>query len=510
MSDNKRIAKNTIFLYIRMLLIMGVSLYTSRVVLQIFGVEDFGLYNVVGGIVTMFTFLNGSLAGATSRFLTFELGKRNYNRLRQVFNAALVIHVFIALIIILLAETIGLWFFYEKMTIPAERLHAAFWVYQISIATTLFSLTQVPYNAAIIAHENMKVYAYVGIIEVLAKLLIVYLLAISPIDKLIFYSLLLFAVSVGIMFYYRIYCMNHYAESHFLVCKDKTLYREMFGYAGSDMIGNIAVLAQGQGLNLLLNIFFGPVVNAARAIAYQVQAAITQFSNNFMTAVRPQIIKLYAEGKVEEMMSLVKNSSCFSFYLMWIISFPVCLEANYILSLWLGEFPDHTITFLHLIIILCLIQTLKTPRTIVFHATGHLKLTNMVVGGILCMAFPLAYIFLKMGWKAESVFWAANITMLLSEVGSVIILKRYINYSIKSYMRTVHGRCLLITAISFVLPYLLYEKIGDESFLRVITTGLLTSLSIAITVYFWGLNKEMRLKIINIIRTRICWKKTQR
>ncbi len=504
MSDNKRIAKNTLFLYVRMLLIMGVSLYTSRVVLQVLGVEDFGLYNVVGGIVTMFTFLNGSLAGATSRYLTFELGKKNFERLHSVFNAAIVIHILIAGIIIILAETVGLWFFYEKMTIPADRLDAAFWVYQISIATTFFSLTQVPYNAAIIAHENMRIYAYVGVVEVLARLAVVYLLSVSPIDKLIFYALLLFFLSVGIMLYYRIYCGKHYAESKLFLCKDYPLYREMFGYAGSDLIGNIAVLAQGQGLNLLLNMFFGPVVNAARAIAYQVQGAITQFSGNFMTAVKPQIIKLYAEGKIEEMISLVKHSSCFSYYLMWFISLPICLEANYILSLWLGDYPDHTVSFLHLIIILCLIQTIKTPRTTIYHATGHLKLTNIVVGGILCMAFPLAYIFLKMGWKAESVFWAANITMLLSEVASVIILKRYISYSILSYLKDVYGRCLLVTVISFILPYFLYEKMGNESFTRLIITGLLTCFSIIITVYVIGLNKDMRTKITNVLKKRIC------
>lgn len=274
MANNKRIAQNTIFLYFRMLLIMGVTLYTSRIVLKILGIEDFGLYNVVGGIVTMFTFLNGSLSGATSRYLTFELGRKNYKRLNQVFNVALFIHIIIAVIIVILAETIGLWFFYEKMTIPPNRLISAFWVYQISILTCCFSLTQVPYNATIIAHENMKIYAWVGIIEALSKLLVVYFLLLTKGDRLILYAILLCIIQIGIMLFYRWYCSQHFQESHISLHKEKSLYKEMFAYAGSDMIGNVAALAQGQGLNLLLNVFFGPTVNAARGIVYQSRNSI--------------------------------------------------------------------------------------------------------------------------------------------------------------------------------------------------------------------------------------------
>lgn len=503
MADNKRIAKNTLFLYFRMFLIMGVTLYTSRVTLKILGIEDYGIYNVVGGIVMMFSFLNGSLSGATSRYLTFELGKKNYIRLNQVFNTALLIHVFLALIIIFLAETIGLWFFYEKMTIPEARQDAAFWVYQISVLTTVFSLTQVPYNATIIAHENMKIYAYIGIFEVIGKLLIVYLLLLSPIDKLIFYALLFFILQVSIMLFYRVYCAKFYSESSLKLYKDRALYKEMFSYAGADLIGNISVLAQGQGLNILLNMFFGPTVNAARGIAYQIQGAVTQFSNNFMTAVKPQIIKSYAEGNIEAMLELVKQSSCFSFYLMWLISFPICLEANYILGIWLGEFPEHTISFLILIIVLCLVQTLKTPRSTMFHATGHLKLVNLIVGSILCAAFPLAYLFLKMGYEPESVFIASNISMFLSELASIMILKRYINYSIKDYLTTVHFRCLLVTVISFIIPFYLYDKYMEESFIRLILTCVITTISVIFTVLAIGMNKAMRKKIFCFIKNKI-------
>lgn len=503
MSDNKRIAKNTMFLYFRMFLIMGVSLYTSRVVLATLGVEDFGLYNVVGGIVTMFSFLNGSLGAATSRYITFELGKKNYTRLNQIFNVALLTHVFIGLCIVLLAETVGLWFFYEKMIIPENRLDAAFWVYQISILSSLVSLTQVPYNATIIAHENMKVYAYIGIVEVLLKLGVVYILVISPFDKLVFYAIMLFLINVGIILFYRIYCIRRYNESRIKLCKEKALYRDMFKFAGSDLIGNVSVLAQGQGLNLLLNVFFGPVVNAARAVAYQVQGAVTQFGNNFMTAVRPQIIKLYAQGEIKEMFNLVYLSSNFSFYLMWLIILPICLEADYILTLWLGKYPDHTVSFLILVFILCLIQTLKTPRTIVLHATGKLLLANVVIGSLLCCAFPLAYLFLKMGGEPESVFWAANITMILSEIISVFIVRKYVEYNIADYLLNVHGRCVIVIAVSMLLPYFLFDKYMEPSFIRLLFTCCLTTISIVATVWCIGMNKDMRQKTASFIKSKI-------
>lgn len=503
MANNKRIAKNTMFLYFRMMLIMGVSLYTSRVVLNTLGIEDFGIYNVVGGIVSMFAFLNGSLGAATSRYITFELGRKNYERLNQVFNVAFLIHVFIGLLVIILAETVGLWFFYEKMSIPEDRMFAAFWVYQISVISSFFVLTQVPYNATIIAHENMKVYAWVGIGEVICKLLVVYLLVVSPFDKLIFYACLLCVLQISIICFYRFYCSKHYKESSLKLYKNTGLYKEMFGYAGSDLIGHISLLAQGQGLNLLLNVFFGPVVNAARGVAYQVQGAVTQFSNNFMTAVRPQIIKSYAEGDVKGMLKLVVNSSCFSYYLMWLISLPIMLEADYALRLWLGNYPDHTVIFLNLVLVLCLIQTLKTPRTTVFHATGHLKLTNMVVGTILCGAFPLAYLFLKMGMQPEAVFWAANISMIVSEFASVFVLKKYIQYSIPLYLLRVHGRCFLVTCVSGIVPLLLYDKFMEPSFVRLLLTCFTTTLSIAITVLTMGMDQDMRAKLVELIKSKI-------
>ena len=277
----------------------------------------------------------------------------------------------------------------------------------------------------------------------------------------------------------------------------------MFSYGGYDLIGNISGLAQGQGLNILLNMFFGPAVNAARGIAYQVQGTITQFSNNFMTAVRPQIIKSYAEGDLEAMMRLVKQSSCFSFYLMWMISLPVCLEADYLLTLWLGKYPPHTVNFLILVIMLCLIQTIKTPRTTIFHATGHIKWSNIIVGTILCMAFPLAYIALTLGGCPEIVFWAANITMLMSEFASILVLKRCISYSICDYLMNVHVRCLLVASISFVVPYLLYDKWLDASFARLLFTCIISTVSVCLVSFYLGMDQHLRSKLLQIIKSKI-------
>lgn len=482
---------------------MCITLYTSRIVLQQLGVVDYGLYSVIGGIVTMFSFLNGALGAATSRFITVELGRKDYVRLNKIFNVALISHIIIAFVIVLLAETVGLWFLYNKLVIPEGRFNAAFWIYQISILTTVFTLTQVPYNATIIGNENMKIYAYVGVVEGVAKLVIAYLLTIAPFDKLIFYALLIFVLQIGVMLFYRYYCNKNYNECRLSLCREKPIYKEMISYASYDLIGNISGLAQGQGLNILLNLFFGPAVNAARGVAYQVQGAVTQFSNNFMTAVKPQIIKKYTEGNVEGMMDLVELSSCFSFYLMWLISFPIFLEAEYILRLWLGEYPEYSPIFLRLILVVCLIQTIKTPRTTVYHATGNIRLVNIVVGLILCATLPLAYIFLKLGWSPQSVFYASITSMIISEIVSVMILKRYIKFSISRYIKSVYLRCLLVVAVSFIIPYLSYQHTYEEGFIRLIITCIITSSCVLLSSFVVGMNREFRSKVMYVIKSKI-------
>lgn len=500
--DNGRIAKNTLMLYFRMFVTLAISLATAGVTLRVLGSVDYGLNAVLGGIVAMFSFLNSSMSGAASRFLTFELGRGDSVRLNRTFNASIIIHLVLGLLIVLLSETVGLWFFYNKMIIPVERLNAAFWVLQLSIVTVPLSLTQVPYGAVIIAHENMKVFAWMSIVDACVRLLNIYLLLVSPFDKLITLAVLGTAWSVSQMIFYRVYCMRKYPETRLHPCVDWRMYGEMFRFAGSDFIGCSSVLLQGQGVNLLLNTFFGPVVNAARGIAYSVQGQATQFSNNFMTAVRPQIIKSYAAGDVKGMWLLVKRSGCVSFFLIWFLAFPFLLEANYVLTLWLGKYPEHTVSFFQLILVACLIQSLKTPRSAALHALGKLFVPNIVTGGVLCLSFPLAYVFLKMGYAPESVFWATNIMMALSEVSSLLIQRMYIKFSICDYLLTVYGRCVLVIVASILLPYFAHS-VFEPSFLRLFWTGGLTTLSVGLSALYLGMSRSDRQKLFAIAIDRL-------
>lgn len=319
-ANNKRIAKNTLMLYIRMLFMMGVSLFTSRVILETLGVEDFGIYSVVGGIITMFAFINGGMVSATQRFITFEIGKGNVEKLKSVFSTSLQIHALISLIIILLGETVGLWFLYEKMVIPEARMDAAMWVYQCSIIACVVNIMSIPYNADIVAHEKMSAFAYISIVEVSLKLIIVYLLLLSPWDKLIVYAILLLLVQFSIRFVYSHYCHKHFEETNYKHQWNKPLLYEMISFAGWSFWGSLSVVLYTQGLNMLLNVFFGPVVNAARGIAVQVQSAVQQFTTNFQMALNPQITKNYAVGDLDQMHSLMFRSARFSFFLAQIKS----------------------------------------------------------------------------------------------------------------------------------------------------------------------------------------------
>ena len=350
-TNNKRIAKNTLMLYIRMLFIMVVSLYTSRVVLQALGVEDFGVFNVVGGIVTMFTFINSAMVSSTQRYLNFELATGNESKLKSVFNTSVQIHAIIAITIIVLGETIGLWFLLEKLVIPEGRMTAAIWVYQCSILSCAVNIMSAPYNADIIAHEKMSAFAYISVLEVSLKLLIVYLLWLSPYDKLIVYAILTLMIQIIIRSIYSGYCHKHFTESKLVWQFNKPLFKEMSGFAGWSFVGNLASILFNQGLNMMLNIFFGPVINAARGIAVQVQSTVTQFVTGFQTAINPQITKNYAEGNLEQMHSLMFRSARFSFLLLYFISLPVLLETKFLLTIWLKEVPENTIIFTQFILI---------------------------------------------------------------------------------------------------------------------------------------------------------------
>ena len=491
-TDNARIAKNTLFLYFRMFLVMAVSIVTAGVMLRVLGPVDYGLRTVLGGVVAMFTFMNGALSGSASRHLTFALGRGDMKRVCEVFNVSLVVFLGLAAIIVLLSETIGLWFFYHKMVIPAERMHAALWVLQLSIIEIPISLTQVPYGAVLVAHENMKIYAYVSVADAVVKLAIAYLLVISPFDKLISISVMWFAWGVAMVVFYRIYCIRKYSETKLRFCWNKRLYKDVLGFAGSDLIGNLSCLAQGQGLNLLLNTFFGPLVNAARGIAYGLQGMTTQFSGNFMTAVVPQIIKSYAQGDYTGMWRLVYRASCFSYCLVWLLALPALIETDYVLRLWLGDYPEHTLSFFRLVVMLSLLGTISYPLTKTMHATGKILLGNISVGTLLCLTLPIAYVCLRLGCRPESVFWCSIATNVTGNVILWFVVRRYVKYSIADYALNVYGRCVVVTAASSILPSLVCVRIMEPCFVRMLVTGVITTVSVAVSVLYLGMSSGDR------------------
>lgn len=505
-SNNKRIAKNTLMLYLRMGVSMIVSLYTSRIVLNTLGIEDYGIYSVVAGIISMFTFLNSALSGATSRFITFELGKNYFVQLNKTFSAAFINHIILALIILFLAETIGLWFLYHKLVIPDNRLNAAFWVYQCSIASTILGIIQVPFSSLIMAHEKMGIYAYLSIFDVVLKLVLVILLSYVSTDKLIFWAFCGVFVTILYNSFNYIYCYKHFKESHISIHKEIPLYKRLFIYSFWDFLGSMSSLAQGQGLNMMLNIFFGPTINAARGIAMTIQGAVVQFSSNFTIASKPQIIKLYADNNIKGMLELVYNSSKLSFFLLYLFALPLCLEIKYVLTLWLGEYPDYTIIFTILILINSLTWSFKTHRTTMVHATGHIKLSNLTVGVILCSTLPISYLFLINGFSAVSVFIITIVITLLAELVACFVLKRYLDYSVKDYFKNVYGKCLLISCFSFIAPYIVHT-LFSESFLRLCLVSLTSLISVSFFAYKLGLDDSSRTKIISFIKNRIAQKK---
>ena len=503
--NNKRIAKNTLMLYIRMLITMVVGLFTSRVVLQTLGVEDYGIYAVVGGIVSMFTFLNGGMISATQRYLNFELGRGNQEQLSKVFITSLQIHFLISLVVLLLSETVGLWFFYEKLVIPAERLDAAFWVFQFSVVACVVSIISVPYNAVIVAHEKMSAFAYMSILDVVLKLLVVYLLYVSPWDKLVVYAALLLGVSLLMRWIYAHYCQKHFPESHYTHRLDKSLFKEMFSFSGWSLWGNLAAMLYSQGLNMMLNIFFGPVVNAARGIALQVQGVVQGFVGNFQMALNPQITKNYASGDLAQMHSLMFRSARFSFFLLFLLALPILIEANYILHLWLGVVPDDTVVFMRWIIGVSLIYTIANPCVVANQATGKVKVYQAVVGGILLLILPASYIALVLGAPAYSVFIVHFCVECIAQFARMYMLRNLINLPLRAYLKNIYAPVFIVVLLSIILPMYLYLQF-PEGIWRLVCVGVASVISVVTFVFCVGLTKGERIffynKFLHILKNR--------
>jgi O-antigen/teichoic acid export membrane protein len=471
---------------------MLVSLYTSRVILNTLGVEDYGIYNVVGGVVAMFAFFNGAMSSATQRFLSYEIGKGDFVQLRKTFNATQVIHIGIAVLIFILAETIGLWFVKTYLVIPVERMDAAIWVYHFSVLSFMVSIIQVPYNATIIAHERMNVYAYVSILEVTLKLLIVFMLTWITYDKLKLYGVLQFLVVLIIATIYRIYTRRNFGESKFEVVKDKKLYKILISYSGWSLFGNVASVAQGQGINIILNIFFGPIVNAARGIAVQVEGAVNSFVTNFQMAVNPQIIKSYAADEKEYMISFIIRSSKFSFYLLFLLSLPIILEINQILKLWLRNVPSYAPIFTVLILVVILITSISGPLKIAVQATGKIAVYQAVIGTLLFMTLPISYYFLKLGYPPEVTLYITIVIEIIALIFRFFFLKKIINFPVTRFIKDVVIRNIIIVLLSVSLP-LFVRKALDESFWRLIFVVCVAFIWNAIVIYVVGLNKSEKM-----------------
>ena len=491
-SANKRIAKNTLVLYVRMLFTMGISLFTSRVILQTLGVEDYGISSVVGGVISMFTFINAAMVSSTQRYLNFELVRGDANQLRSVFSTSLQIHALIALAIIVLSETVGLWFLNEKLVIPEARMTAAMWVYQCSILSCAVSIMSTPYNAVIVAHEKMSAFAYISILDVSLKLLVVYLLVVLPFDKLIILAILNLLVQLFIRYIYTLYCHRHFPESYFQFRFNKTLFKEMFGFAGWSFWGNLAAILYTQGLNMMLNIFFGPIVNAARGIAVQVQSAVQQFVGGFQTALNPQITKNYASNNLPQMHSLMFRSARFSFLLLFFLSLPVLMETNFILTLWLKTVPDDAVIFTQIMICISLIYTTANPCIIANQATGKVKIYQMVVGGILLLILPISYVVLKLGAPAYSVFIVHFCIESLAQFSRMYMLRKLIHLPLWQYMKNIYLPIVSTVAIAIILPLVVRMQVA-EGWLRFLAVGFTCVLSVGASSYFIGFTKQERV-----------------
>ena len=477
-SNNKRIAKNTLALYFRTFFSLLVSLYTSRIILNELGVTDYGIYNVVGGFVGMFTILSSSLSGAISRFLTFELGKGNIDKLNKIFCTSVNIQIILSILIVIVSETFGLWFLTEKMNIDPSRMFAAKCVFHTSVIVLVLDLITIPYNAIIVAHEHMKAFAYLGITHTLLKLVIVLLLPFFFFDKLIIYSVLLLVTYVIIRILNGIYCKHHFSETNWHIYIDKSLMKEMFTFSGWTFIGSSSAILRDQGSNILLNLYVGPVINAARGIAEQVNGAINSFASNFMTAVNPQITKSYAANDKAYMLELIYKSAKFSLYLLLFLSLPIIVETPYILKIWLKVVPEHTVWFVRLILLYALCDSASRPLITAILATGNIKNYQLIIGAFQFLCLPISYFFLERGFYPEITLIVSLILNLCCLVVRLILLRSMIGLRVRIYIKEVVIKVVLIGIVSSALPIYLSFRLPNSfsSFIVVIVLTLVITL----------------------------------
>ena len=502
-SDNKRIVKNTLFLYIRTIIIIAVSLYTSRVVLATLGVEDFGIYNVVGGIVMFLSFLNTSMAGATQRFLNVELGKNDKEGVKRIFANAQIIHFVIAVVVVLLSETLGVWFLNSHMNIAHDRLLAANYVLQFSIATMVTTIISVPYNAVIIANERMSAFAYISILEVSLKLALVLLLAYSPADKLISYAVLMFVVSLIIRLLYGVYCKRHFEECRDNTFKpDKKIIRQMMSFSGWTVVGALASIGHGQGVSIVMNLFFGVVVNAAYGIANQVNLVVSNFVNNFMTALKQQKVKTYSAGELSSMHRLLERGCRMGFLLVLFFIVPITIETPVLLGLWLKEVPEYTVDFVRLILLVTLLNSFAAPLAAAQGATGNIRNYQIILTLIGLLHIPFVWVCFECGLNPNYALYVYLAIILVQQVFRVVFVLRSISMPLIPFLRNFVPRCGIVSVLSFIVPFLL-QMCMPGGYVISLFVCVIGALCVVFFAFMLGISAEERQGILKILVAKI-------
>lgn len=503
-AGNSQIAKNTILLYLRQIFLIVISLYSSRVILATLGIEDYGIYNVVGGIALMFSFITTTMASASQRFLSYDIAQGDEERLSQTFSLTMLSYIFISVVSIVLCELVAVWFLNTYMNIPEKSLYEANWVLQFSIFSFIVNLVSTPYLSVIIAREKMGVYAYVSICDGLLKLGILFILRLWHSDRLILYALFMFIETVLVSIFYAIYTTRKFHESKYRYFYEKARLKEMFSFAWWNVLGSLSNVLRSQGINILLNIFFTPVVNAARGIAYNVNSAISNFSNNFYTAVRPQIIKRYAAGAIEEMLGLVYVSSKFAFFLLLILSLPILFETDYLLKIWLSTPPEYTSIFVKLIVVNSLMEVLNYPLVNAIQATGHIKTYQLIISGFYLLNLPISYILLKQGLPPQSTMYVNIALLFVCFWPRLIICRKTIGLSITNYFKVVINKICLVTSVSLILAYLSGYIINDYYTIIgfLLKSGLIISFTIT-SILIMGFNNLERKKLYSLIMLKV-------
>lgn len=500
--NNKRIAKNTLCLYIRMFVMMLTALFTSRIVLDVLGAADYGLNNVISGVVVLFSFLNSALLSATQRFLNFHLGRKDYKQTKVVFCMSLNTYMLLSVLVIILGETLGLWFVNAHLNIPQERMYAAQWVYQFTLIQFVINLLRVPYNASIIAYERMNFFAYVSLVEVIAKLAVVYLLYVTTFDKLVFYSFLYTIVPFIITLVYKLYCNRHFDTTKYKAIWDRTAFKDIFSFSGWSLFGSLANLSAQQGLNILINIFYGVTVNAAAGIANQVSQNVYGFISNFQTAFQPQIVKTFATKEVERFHKLIFQTSKFSYFMVLILVLPILFTLDGLLEIWLKQVPEYTAIFCRLILIFLSIEAVTAPLWMSVQATGKIRNYQILMASLIFLNFPIAYIVLKIGLPVYTVWIVRIIVNLLTMMARCVYMKMKLDFPLLPYLHNVVMPVVCVTVAALPIPIILHYCISGF-WMNLIVVGITTMLVTILDVYFIGMNAHEKGMARNMIFKKI-------